>query len=127
MFMENNVGLIFAIITIVFVIGVTIFIIVKPIIDSKKRLTKKTLEAKKLNLDQKLEKRDILFSSLGGEENIIKIEYKEEYLIAYLRDIKIINLDLLKDYSLLKSEIKDSSVFLYFKDNKKEYDDLFGI
>lgn len=127
MFMENNVGLIFAIITIVFVIGVTIFIIVKPIIDSKKRLTKKTLEAKKLNLDQKLEKRDILFSSLGGEENIIKIEYKEEYLIAYLRDIKIINLDLLKDFSLLKSEIKDSSVFLYFKDNKKEYDDLFGI
>ena len=125
--MENNVGLIFAIITIVFVIGVTIFIIVKPIIDSKKRLTKKTLEAKKLNLDQKLEKRDILFSSLGGEENIIKIEYKEEYLIAYLRDIKIINLDLLKDFSLLKSEIKDSSVFLYFKDNKKEYDDLFGI
>ena len=127
MFMENNVGLIFAIITIVFVIGVTIFIIVKPIIDSKKRLTKKTLEAKKLNLDQKLEKRDILFSSLGGEENIIKIEYKEEYLIVYLRDIKIINLDLLKDFSLLKSEIKDSSVFLYFKDNKKEYDDLFGI
>ena len=127
MFMENNVGLIFAIITIVFVIGVTIFIIVKPIIDSKKWLTKKTLEAKKLNLDQKLEKRDILFSSLGGEENIIKIEYKEEYLIAYLRDIKIINLDLLKDFSLLKSEIKDSSVFLYFKDNKKEYDDLFGI
>lgn len=127
MFMENNVGLIFAIITIVFVIGVTIFIIAKPIIDSKKRLTKKTLEAKKLNLDQKLEKRDILFSSLGGEENIIKIEYKEEYLIAYLRDIKIINLDLLKDFSLLKSEIKDSSVFLYFKDNKKEYDDLFGI
>lgn len=127
MFMENNVGLIFAIITIVFVIGVTIFIIVKPIIDSKKRLTKKTLEAKKLNLDQKLEKRDILFFSLGGEENIIKIEYKEEYLIAYLRDIKIINLDLLKDFSLLKSEIKDSSVFLYFKDNKKEYDDLFGI
>ena len=127
MFMENNVGLIFAIITIVFVIGVTIFIIVKPIIDSKKRLTKKTLEAKKLNLDQKLEKRDILFSSLGGEENIIKIEYKEEYLIAYLRDIKIINLDLLKDFSLLKSEIKDSSVFLYFKDNKKEYNDLFGI
>lgn len=127
MFMENNVGLIFAIITIVFVIGVTIFIIVKPIIDSKKRLTKKTLEAKKLNLDQKLEKRDILFSSLGSEENIIKIEYKEEYLIAYLRDIKIINLDLLKDFSLLKSEIKDSSVFLYFKDNKKEYDDLFGI
>ena len=127
MFMENNVGLIFAIITIVFVIGVTIFIIVKPIIDSKKRLTKKTLEAKKLNLDQKLEKRDILFSSLGGEENIIKIEYKEEYLIAYLRDIKIINLDLLKDFSLLKSEIKDSSAFLYFKDNKKEYDDLFGI
>lgn len=127
MFMENNIGLIFAIITIVFVIGVTIFIIVKPIIDSKKRLTKKTLEAKKLNLDQKLEKRDILFSSLGGEENIIKIEYKEEYLIAYLRDIKIINLDLLKDFSLLKSEIKDSSVFLYFKDNKKEYDDLFGI
>lgn len=127
MFMENNVGLIFAIITIVFVIGVTIFIIVKPIIDSKKRLTKKTLEAKKLNLDQKLEKRDILFSSLGGEENIIKIEYREEYLIAYLRDIKIINLDLLKDFSLLKSEIKDSSVFLYFKDNKKEYDDLFGI
>lgn len=127
MFMENNVGLIFAIITIVFVIGVTIFIIVKPIIDSKKRLTKKTLEAKKLNLDQKLEKRDILFSSLGGEENVIKIEYKEEYLIAYLRDIKIINLDLLKDFSLLKSEIKDSSVFLYFKDNKKEYDDLFGI
>lgn len=127
MFMENNVGLIFAIITIVFVIGVTIFIIVKPIIDSKKRLTKKTLEAKKLNLDQKLEKRDILFSSLGGEENIIKIEYKEEYLIAYLRDIKIINLDLLKDFSLLKSEIKDSSVFLYFKDNKKEHDDLFGI
>lgn len=127
MFMENNVGLIFAIITIVFVIGVTIFIIVKPIIDSKKRLTKKTLEAKKLNLDQKLEKRDILFSSLGGEENIIKIEYKEEYLIAYLRDIKTINLDLLKDFSLLKSEIKDSSVFLYFKDNKKEYDDLFGI
>lgn len=127
MFMENNVGLIFAIITIVFVIAVTIFIIVKPIIDSKKRLTKKTLEAKKLNLDQKLEKRDILFSSLGGEENIIKIEYKEEYLIAYLRDIKIINLDLLKDFSLLKSEIKDSSVFLYFKDNKKEYDDLFGI
>lgn len=127
MFMKNNVGLIFAIITIVFVIGVTIFIIVKPIIDSKKRLTKKTLEAKKLNLDQKLEKRDILFSSLGGEENIIKIEYKEEYLIAYLRDIKIINLDLLKDFSLLKSEIKDSSVFLYFKDNKKEYDDLFGI
>lgn len=127
MFMENNVGLIFAIITIVFVIGVTIFIIVKPIIDSKKRLTKKTLEAKKLNLDQKLEKRDILFSSLGGEENIIKIEYKEEYLIAYLRDIKIINLDLLKDFSLLKSEIKDSSVLLYFKDNKKEYDDLFGI
>lgn len=127
MFMENNVGLIFAIITIVFVIGVTIFIIVKPIIDSKKRLTKKTLEAKKLNLDQKLEKRDILFSSLGGEENIIKIEYKEEYLIAYLRDIKVINLDLLKDFSLLKSEIKDSSVFLYFKDNKKEYDDLFGI
>lgn len=127
MFMENNVGLIFAIITIVFVIGVTIFIIVKSIIDSKKRLTKKTLEAKKLNLDQKLEKRDILFSSLGGEENIIKIEYKEEYLIAYLRDIKIINLDLLKDFSLLKSEIKDSSVFLYFKDNKKEYDDLFGI
>lgn len=127
MFMENNVGLIFAIITIVFVIGVTIFFIVKPIIDSKKRLTKKTLEAKKLNLDQKLEKRDILFSSLGGEENIIKIEYKEEYLIAYLRDIKIINLDLLKDFSLLKSEIKDSSVFLYFKDNKKEYDDLFGI
>lgn len=127
MFMENNVGLIFAIITIVFVIGVTIFIIVKPIIDSKKRLTKKSLEAKKLNLDQKLEKRDILFSSLGGEENIIKIEYKEEYLIAYLRDIKIINLDLLKDFSLLKSEIKDSSVFLYFKDNKKEYDDLFGI
>ncbi len=127
MFMENNVGLIFAIITIVFVIGVTIFIIVKPIIDSKKRLTKKTLEAKKLNLDQKLEKRDILFSSLGGEENIIKIEYKEEYLIAYLRNIKIINLDLLKDFSLLKSEIKDSSVFLYFKDNKKEYDDLFGI
>ncbi len=127
MFMENNVGLIFAIITIVFVIGVTIFIIVKPIIDSKKRLIKKTLEAKKLNLDQKLEKRDILFSSLGGEENIIKIEYKEEYLIAYLRDIKIINLDLLKDFSLLKSEIKDSSVFLYFKDNKKEYDDLFGI
>ncbi|MBO8461344.1 MAG: hypothetical protein IAA85_01255 [Firmicutes bacterium] len=125
--MENNVGLIFAIITIVFVIGVTIFIIVKPIIDSKKRLTKKTLEAKKLNLDQKLEKRDILFSSLGGEENVIKIEYKEEYLIAYLRDIKIINLDLLKDFSLLKSEIKDSSVFLYFKDNKKEYDDLFGI
>ena len=127
MFMENNVGLIFAIITIVFVIGVTIFIIVKPIIDSKKRLTKKTLEAKKLNLDQKLEKRDILFSSLGGEENIIKIEYKEEYLIAYLRDLKIINLDLLKDFSLLKSEIKDSSVLLYFKDNKKEYDDLFGI
>lgn len=127
MFMENNVGLIFAIITIVFVIGVTIFIIVKPIIDSKKRLTKKSLEAKKLNLDQKLEKRDILFSSLGGEENIIKIEYKEEYLIAYLRDIKIINLDLLKDFSLLKSEIKDSSVLLYFKDNKKEYDDLFGI
>ena len=127
MFMENNVGLIFAIITIVFVIGVTIFIIVKPIIDSKKRLTKKTLEAKKLNLDQKLEKRDILFSSLGGEENIIKIEYKEEYLIAYLRKIKIIDLDLLKDFSLLKSEIKDSSVFLYFKDNKKEYDDLFGI
>ena len=127
MFMENNIGLIFAIITIVFVIGVTIFIIVKPIIDSKKRLTKKTLEAKKLNLDQKLEKRDILFSSLGGEENIIKIEYKEEYLIAYLRNIKIINLDLLKDFSLLKSEIKDSSVFLYFKDNKKEYDDLFGI
>lgn len=127
MFMENNVGLIFAIITIVFVIGVTIFIIVKPIIDSKKRLTKKTLEAKKLNLDQKLEKRDILFSSLGGEENIIKIEYKEEYLIAYLRDIKIINLDLLKDFSLLKSEIKYSSVLLYFKDNKKEYDDLFGI
>ena len=127
MFMENNVGLIFAIITIVFVIGVTIFIIVKPIIDSKKRLTKKTLEAKKLNLDQKLEKRDILFSSLGGEDNIIKIEYKEEYLIAYLRDIKIINLDLLKDFSLLKSEIKDCSVFLYFKDNKKEYDDLFGI
>ena len=127
MFMENNIGLIFAIITIVFVIGVTIFIIVKPIIDSKKRLTKKTLEAKKLNLDQKLEKRDILFSSLGGEENIIKIEYKEEYLIAYLKDIKIINLDLLKDFSLLKSEIKDSSVFLYFKDNKKEYDDLFGI
>lgn len=127
MFMENNVGLIFAIITIVFVIGVTIFIIVKPIIDSKKRFTKKTLEAKKLNLDQKLEKRDILFSSLGGEENIIKIEYKEEYLIAYLRDIKIINLDLLKDFSLLKSEIKDSSVFLYFKDNKKEYNDLFGI
>lgn len=127
MFMENNVGLIFAIITIVFVIGVTIFIIVKPIIDSKKRLTKKTLEAKKLNLDQKLEKRDILFSSLGGEENIIKIEYKEEYLIAYLRDIKIINLDLIKDFSLLKSEIKDSSVLLYFKDNKKEYDDLFGI
>lgn len=127
MFMENNVGLIFAIITIVFVIGVTIFIIVKPIIDSKKRLTKKTLEAKKLSLEQKLEKRDILFSSLGGEENIIKIEYKEEYLIAYLRDIKIINLDLLKDFSLLKSEIKDSSVFLYFKDNKKEYDDLFGI
>lgn len=127
MFMENNVGLIFAIITIVFVIGVTIFIIVKPIIDSKKRLTKKTLEAKKLNLDQKLEKRDILFSSLGGEENIIKIEYKEEYLIAYLRNIKIIDLDLLKDFSLLKSEIKDSSVFLYFKDNKKEYDDLFGI
>lgn len=127
MFMENNVGFIFAIITIVFVIGVTIFIIVKPIIDSKKRLTKKTLEAKKLNLDQKLEKRDILFSSLGGEENIIKIEYKEEYLIAYLRDIKIINLDLLKDFSLLKSEIKESSVFLYFKDNKKEYDDLFGI
>lgn len=127
MFMENNIGLIFAIITIVFVIGVTIFIIVKPIIDSKKRLTKKTLEAKKLNLDQKLEKRDILFSSLGGEENIIKIEYKEEYLIAYLRDIKIINLDLLKDFSLLKSEIKDSSVFLYFKDNKKEYNDLFGI
>ena len=127
MFMENNVGLIFAIITIVFVIGVTIFIIVKPIIDSKKRLTKKTFEAKKLNLDQKLEKRDILFSSLGGEENIIKIEYKEEYLIAYLRDIKIINLDLLKDFSLLKSEIKESSVFLYFKDNKKEYDDLFGI
>lgn len=127
MFMENNVGLIFAIITIVFVIGVTIFIIVKPIIDSKKRLTKKTLEAKKLNLDQKLEKRDILFSSLGGEENIIKIEYKEEYLIAYLRNIKTINLDLLKDFSLLKSEIKDSSVFLYFKDNKKEYDDLFGI
>lgn len=127
MFMENNVGLIFAIITIVFVIGVTIFIIVKPIIDSKKRLTKKTLEAKKLNLDQKLEKRDILFSSLGGEENIIKIEYKEEYLIAYLRNIKIINLDLLKDFSLLKSEVKDSSIFLYFKDNKKEYDDLFGI
>ena len=127
MFMENNVGFIFAIITIVFVIGVTIFIIVKPIIDSKKRLTKKTLEAKKLNLDQKLEKRDILFSSLGGEENIIKIEYKEEYLIAYLRNIKIIDLDLLKDFSLLKSEIKDSSVFLYFKDNKKEYDDLFGI
>ena len=127
MFMENNVGLIFAIITIVFVIGVTIFIIVKPIIDSKKRLTKKTLEAKKLNLDQKLEKRDILFTSLGGEENIIKIEYKEEYLIAYLKDIKIINLDLLKDFALLKSEIKDSSVFLYFKDNKKEYDDLFGI
>ena len=127
MFMENNVGLIFAIITIVFVIDVTIFIIVKPIIDSKKRLTKKTLEAKKLNLDQKLEKRDILFSSLGGEENIIKIEYKEEYLIAYLRNIKIIDLDLLKDFSLLKSEIKDSSVFLYFKDNKKEYDDLFGI
>lgn len=127
MFMENNVGLIFAIITIVFVIGVTIFIIVKPIIDSKKRLTKKTLEAKKLSLEQKLEKRDILFSSLGEEENIIKIEYKEEYLIAYLRDIKIINLDLLKDFSLLKSEIKDSSVFLYFKDNKKEYDDLFGI
>lgn len=127
MFMENNVGLIFAIITIVFVIGVTIFIIVKPIIDSKKRLTKKTLEAKKLNLDQKLEKRDILFSSLGGEDNIIKIEYKEEYLIAYLRDIKIINLDLLKDFSLLKSEIKYSSVLLYFKDNKKEYDDLFGI
>lgn len=127
MFMENNVGLIFAIITIVFVIGVTIFIIVKPIIDSKKRLTKKTLEAKKLSLEQKLEKRDILFASLGGEENIIKIEYKEEYLIAYLRDIKIINLDLLKDFSLLKSEIKDSSVFLYFKDNKKEYDDLFGI
>lgn len=127
MFMENNVGLIFAIITIVFVIGVTIFIIVKPIIDSKKRLTKKTLEAKKLSLEQKLEKRDILFSSLGGEENIIKIEYKEEYLIAYLRDIKIIKLDLLKDFSLLKSEIKDSSVFLYFKDNKKEYDDLFGI
>ena len=127
MFMENNVGLIFAIITIVFVIGVTIFIIVKPIIDSKKRLTKKTLEAKKLNLDQKLEKRDILFSSLGGEENIIKIEYKEEYLIAYLRNIKIIDLDLLKEFSLLKSEIKDSSVFLYFKDNKKEYDDLFGI
>lgn len=127
MFMENNVGLIFAITTIVFVIGVTIFIIVKPIIDSKKRLTKKTLEAKKLSLEQKLEKRDILFSSLGGEENIIKIEYKEEYLIAYLRDIKIINLDLLKDFSLLKSEIKDSSVFLYFKDNKKEYDDLFGI
>ena len=127
MFMENNVGLIFAIITIVFVIGVTIFIIVKPIIDSKKRLTKKTFEAKKLNLDQKLEKRDILFSSLGGEENIIKIEYKEEYLIAYLRDIKLINLDLLKDFSLLKSEIKESSVFLYFKDNKKEYDDLFGI
>lgn len=125
--MENNVGLIFAIITIVFVIGVTIFIIVKPIIDSKKRLTKKTLEAKKLNLDQKLEKRDILFSSLGGEENIIKIEYKEEYLIADLRNIKIIDLDLLKDFSLLKSEIKDSSVFLYFKDNKKEYDDLFGI
>ena len=127
MFMENNVGLIFAIITIVFVIGVTIFIIVKPIIDSKKRLTKKTLEAKKLNLDQKLEKRDILFSSLGGEENIIKIEYKEEYLIAYLRNIKKIDLDLLKDFSLLKSEIKESSVFLYFKDNKKEYDDLFGI
>lgn len=127
MFMENNVGLIFAIITIVFVIGVTIFIIVKPIIDSKKRLTKKTLEAKKLNLDQKLEKRDILFSSLGGEENIIKIEYKEEYLIAYLRNIKVINLDLLKDFSLLKSEVKDSSVLLYFKDNKKEYDDLFGI
>ena len=127
MFMENNVGLIFAIITIVFVIGVTIFIIVKPIIDSKKRLTKKTLEAKKLNLDQKLEKRDILFSSLGGEENIIKIEYKEEYLIAYLRNIKIIDLDLLKDFSLLKSEIKDSSVLLYFKDNKKEYVDLFGI
>lgn len=127
MFMENNVGLIFAIITIVFVIGVTIFIIVKPIIDSKKRLTKKTLEAKKLSLEQKLEKRDILFSSLGGEENIIKIEYKEEYLITYLRDIKIINLDLLKDFSLLKSEIKDSSVLLYFKDNKKEYDDLFGI
>lgn len=127
MFMENNVGLIFAIITIVFVIGVTIFIIVKPIIDSKKRLTKKTLEAKKLSLEQKLEKRDILFSCLGGEENIIKIEYKEEYLIAYLRDVKVINLDLLKDFSLLKSEIKDSSVFLYFKDNKKEYDDLFGI
>lgn len=125
--LENDVAIIFGSIAIAFVVAVTIFIIIKSIIDSRKKVSKKDIESKKLNLDQKLMKRDILFSSLGGEENVIKIEYKEEFLIAYLRDISLVDLKQLEGFSLIKSEIKENNLFLYFKDNKKEYDDLFGI
>ena len=70
---------------------------------------------------------DLFFSYLGGVENIIKIEYKDEYLLVYLKNIKLIKEDLLKEYGVIDLKINtDNNLELTFLDNKKEYDDLFG-
>lgn len=117
----------FASILIACVLIAFIFVVFKLFKDNLKPSNKSIKNKNKLTLEDKIYKRDLFFSYLGGVENIIKIEYKEEYLLVYLKNIKLIKEDLLKDYGVIDLKMNaDNNLELTFLDNQKEYDDLFG-